>query len=301
MDSAAMANTAATTKGMPRAGVCVSCMAGAPWKRDLADRTLRGRAMGLHTGRSTDEYVDRILAPKAFRDTPPNGDTIRGRGLQAKIRSIRLKAYETYMLQPPPEWCVAGTCPTNPDLLGRLHARQEDPAAWREFVSLYALPLHRWCRSHGLSTDDADDVAQEVLVRFWRQSKRYRHDPERRFRTHLRSIVLDVVSEWQAKTGAADEDAVGELLASLPAREDLVASLEAAYDTDAAARALREVERRVQPHTWRAFQLQVLDGKRGEAVARELGVSVNVVYVARHKVTRMLREAVSKLVAPRDR
>lgn len=201
----------------------------------------------------------------------------------------------------PPEGDVAGTCPTNPDLLGRLRSREDDPAAWQEFVSLYALPLHRWCRSHGLTTDDADDVAQEVLVRFWRQSKRYRHDPSRRFRTHLRNIVLDVVSDWQSKRDAAHGDAVGELLASVPAREDLVASLESAWDTDAAARALREVEGRVQPHTWRAFQLQVLEGMRGEAVARELGVTVNVVYVARHKVTRMLRDAVSRLVSARDR
>lgn len=201
----------------------------------------------------------------------------------------------------PPEGDVAGTCPTNPELLARLQTRQEDPAAWREFVSLYALPLHRWCRSHGLSSDDADDVAQDVLVRFWRQSKRYRYDPSRRFRTHLRRIVLDAVADWQAKTGASPDGAVGELLASVPAREDLVARLEAAYDTDAATRALREVERRVRPHTWRAFQLQVLEGMRGEAVARELGVSVNVVYVARHKVTRMLRDAVSRLLAARDR
>lgn len=196
---------------------------------------------------------------------------------------------------------MAGTCPTNPDLLGRLRDPHEDPAAWQEFVALYGAPLHRWCRSHGLSPDDADDVAQDVLVRFWRQSKRYRHDPARRFRNHLRKIVLDAVADWQSKAGGTHDGAVGDRLASLPAREDLVASLEAAYDTDAAARALREVERRVQPHTWRAFQLQVLDGMRGEAVARELGVTVNVVYVARHKVTRMLRDAVSRLVSVRDR
>ncbi len=196
---------------------------------------------------------------------------------------------------------MAGTCPTNHDLLGRLRARREDPAAWQEFVSLYGAPLHRWCRSHGLSPDDADDVAQDVLVRFWRQSKRYRHDPSSPFRTHLRKIVLDAVADRQTQVVSAHDGAVGDLLASVPAREDLVARLEAAYDTDAAAGALREVERRVQPHTWRAFQLQVLEGMRGEAVARELGVTVNVVYVARHKVTRMLREAVSRLATAGSR
>ena len=189
---------------------------------------------------------------------------------------------------------MAGTCPTNLDLLGRLRTPGDDPAAWEEFVSLYALPLHRWCRSHGLRADDADDVAQEVLVRFWRRSKRYRHDPACRFRTYLRKIVLAVVSEWHTR-GAPPPGAVADLLASLPARDDLVASLEAAYDTDAAARAVLEVQARVQPHTWRAFQLQVLEGKRGAEVARELGVSTNVVYVARHKVIRMLRDAAAAL------
>jgi len=195
---------------------------------------------------------------------------------------------------------VATTCPTNVELLGRLLAPEEDPKAWDEFVGIYALPLFRWCRSHGLQSVDAADVAQEVLVRFWRQSKRYRHDPGCRFRTFLRRIVGGAVADWyrQKKRISRQQD---EWWTGIDSAADATMPLEESYDTDVAARSVADVRRRVKPHTWRAFELQVLDGKSGDETARELGVTANVAYVARHKVTRMLQETAGRMASQRSR
>ena len=86
-----------------------------------------------------------------------------------------------------------------------------------------------------------------------------------------------------------------QLLDSAPAREDLITRIEAAYYTELMAVAMREVEGRVKPHTWRAFQMLALEGHSGAAVAEELGMEVNTAYVARKKVQRMIREVVVKL------
>jgi RNA polymerase sigma-70 factor (ECF subfamily) len=187
---------------------------------------------------------------------------------------------------------------TRASLLGRLEASPAPAAAWDDFVRVYGAPVHRWCRDHGLQPADAADVAQEVLVRFWRQSARFRYDPRSTFRGYLRAIVRHAVADWHSERRgphAAGCDSGFDALAQVPARDDLAARLEEAFDTERLSLAMHEVRNRVQPHTWRAFQLQVIEQCPGVDVAAQLGVDVNVVYVARHKVMRMIRETVNRM------
>ncbi|MFM1904963.1 MAG: hypothetical protein RLZZ440_2863, partial [Planctomycetota bacterium] len=145
---------------------------------------------------------------------------------------------------------------------------------------------------------DAQDVAQEVLAKFWNRAGSFEYDPTRHFRGYLRRIVISAIADWSARRGSRplgsnqDPEAV---LASLPAREDLVARIEAAYDTERVAAAMREVKARVQPHTWAAFQLLAIEGLPGAEVAARLGMEVNTAYVARRKVQRMIREVANRL------
>jgi RNA polymerase sigma-70 factor (ECF subfamily) len=51
----------------------------------------------------------------------------------------------------------------------------------------------------------------------------------------------------------------------------------------------------VAPHTWEAFQLLVVDGLPAAEVAAKVRMQVAMVYVAKSKVTKMLREEIRKL------
>lgn len=188
---------------------------------------------------------------------------------------------------------------TRASLLERLQAVPVPAAAWEDFVRVYGPPVHRWCREQGLQPADAADVAQDVLVRFWRQSARFRYDPRATFRGYLRTIVRGAVADWYTdhyrRLPEAERRLPFDHLARIPARDDLAARLEEAFDTELASVAMRDVRERVQPHTWQAFYRQVIDRCPGVEVAAELGVDVNVVYVARHKVMRMIRETVRRL------
>jgi len=55
-------------------------------------------------------------------------------------------------------------------------------------------------------------------------------------------------------------------LESLPAREDLIARIEQARDTELLDLAMREVRGRVKPHTWQAFHLLAIERRSGEEV-----------------------------------
>lgn len=199
----------------------------------------------------------------------------------------------------PRGFLLNGSLDTRGSLLLRLHEAPDDTAAWEEFVKMYGRPVVGWCRAHGLQAADAEDVAQDVLVRFWGQAGRFRYDPSRRFRGYLRQILVSALSEWneQRRGGGplATAEAAAAILGSIPAREDLIARIEQAYDTELLAIAMREVETRVQPHTWQAFRMLAIEGRSGSEVAALLGMEVSTAYVARSKVQRMIRAAAERL------
>lgn len=191
---------------------------------------------------------------------------------------------------------------TRISLMARLGGPERDVAAWDEFVRLYGPHVIQWCRGHGLQESDAHDVSQDVLLRFFRQAATFRYDPEKTLRGYLRRMVVTAISDWGDQVRRAGRLAGGgpleTLLESQPARDDLAARIERAYDTELLALAMREVEERVQPHTWEAFRLLALEGRGGAEVAERLGMQINTAYVARKKVQRMIREIIARLDAP---
>lgn len=188
---------------------------------------------------------------------------------------------------------------TRVSLIHRLGAGGTDPCAWAEFVATYGAAVIEWCRRYGLQDSDAQDVAQEVLVRFWRQAERFRYDPRRRLRGYLRRMVTTAVSDWAEKRRldrqATGDDAIQELIRDVPARDELARRIEDLFDHEVLAMAMREVEERVLPHTWRAFRLLAIDGVPGEEVAGLLGIELNHAYRARSRVQCMIREAVERI------
>jgi RNA polymerase sigma factor (sigma-70 family) len=190
---------------------------------------------------------------------------------------------------------------TRGSLIGRLGHATDSAAAWEEFVRIYGPEVLRWCRGHGLQESDAADVCQDVLVRFWKQASNFQYDPSRRFRSYLRQILASALAGWSAKRrhekppGSATAEAA---LDSLPARETLASRIEMAYDTELLALAMREVQPRVSPHTWRAFEMLALEHRPGREVAEALGISVDLAYAARHNVQKMIRNAIARLEGP---
>jgi len=61
--------------------------------------------------------------------------------------------------------------------------------------------------------------------------------------------------------------------------------------------AMLRVAQRVEAHTWQAFTLTALDGQSGSDVATRLGVPVAMVYVARSRVQKMLKDEIQALEA----
>jgi RNA polymerase sigma-70 factor (ECF subfamily) len=188
---------------------------------------------------------------------------------------------------------------TSPTLLARLGRDPTDQAAWAQFVERYGRQIYIWCRQGGLQEADAEDVTQMVLVRLAGRMRSFAYDASKTFRGWLRTLTQHAWSDFvkaRQRGGRASGDSVtAAALNTLPARDDLVARLEAQFDQEVLEEAMARIRLRVEPATWEAFQLQAVEGLSGAEVARRLDRSVAAVFKARTRVQTMLRDEVARL------
>ncbi len=174
-----------------------------------------------------------------------------------------------------------------------------NPAVWARFVQTYGEHVVFWCMRYGLQDADARDVAQDVLLRFWKHARGLNTGPPRHFRAFLQALTLSAWSDWSEEYKPGDIGRGGseilDLLKQAPAREELLARLEGAYDAELLQIAMTEVQARVEPHTWEAFRLLAIEQRPVREVATHLGIKIDVAYVARSKVQRLIRETVQQL------
>ena len=189
---------------------------------------------------------------------------------------------------------------TSVTLLGRLRARQSDPAAWAEFVGRYQPLLTAWGRRWGLQEADAHDVTQTVLLRLSERIGSFQYDPTRSFRGYVKTLAryawLDLM-DLKRRPGAngSGDTAVLQALDHVTARDDLSDRLADEFDRELYERAAAAVRARVEPHTWEAFRLTGLDGLSGAEAAGRLGMEVATVFKAKSKVQKMLKAEIQKL------
>jgi RNA polymerase sigma-70 factor (ECF subfamily) len=183
---------------------------------------------------------------------------------------------------------------TSPTLLERVQKFPADLDAWDEFVRRYQPMIRAWCLKWGLQASDADDVAQDVLVKLLTAMRAFRYDPSRSFRAWLKTVTQHALSAYSAgrrkQPGQIGPDhSIDELSA---AQVDLEHALENLFDRDLFQIAMRRVEKRVKPVTWDAFRLTALEGLSGREVGQRLDMPVAHVFVAKNRVQKLLQEEV---------
>jgi RNA polymerase sigma factor (sigma-70 family) len=188
---------------------------------------------------------------------------------------------------------------TSPTLIGRLRQEPADQDAWARFVERYGRRIYAWTRQSGVQEADAEDVTQMVLVRLAERMRSFDYDPAKSFRGWLRTLTRHAWSDFnearQRGGRAGGDGAADDALASVPAREDLVARLEEQFDQEVLEEATARVQLRIDPANWNAFRLLAIDGLSGAEAAKQLNRTVAAVFKARTRVQAMLREEVERL------
>jgi RNA polymerase sigma-70 factor (ECF subfamily) len=179
---------------------------------------------------------------------------------------------------------------TSLTLIERVQKFPADAGAWDEFVRRYHPMIRTWCVKWGLQVPDADDVAQDVLVKLLTAMRKLRYDPSRSFSGWLRTVTHNTLNDFcNNRRKGPGQVALEIAIADQAARDDFVHGLEGVIDRDLFETALRRIENRVKPGTWNAFRLTALEGLSGQDAGERLNMPVAHVFVARNRVQKLLQ------------
>jgi RNA polymerase sigma-70 factor (ECF subfamily) len=191
---------------------------------------------------------------------------------------------------------------TSASLLDRLQTAP-DSVSWQRLVDLYTPLIRSWLRRHAqLHDQDADDLVQEVLSVVVRKLPQFRHNQRKgAFRTWLRTIAVNCLRDsWRAQRIRPRASGDSEFQQLLNQLEDPASGLSRLWDEEhdrhVGKRLLELIEPVFEPKTWAAFRGVTLEGKSPDAVAEELGMTVNAVFIAKSRVLSRLRQEAQGLI-----
>jgi RNA polymerase sigma-70 factor (ECF subfamily) len=175
-----------------------------------------------------------------------------------------------------------------------------DGEAWRLFVDLYGPLVYGLGRKHGLQDADAADLTQDVLQSVASAVRSLVYDPRRgAFRgwlyTIARNRLLDLKRRKCLVQGSGDSG-MQQWLEEQPAPGEPESDWDRDYERRVFAWAAERVRVDFRPSTWQAFWLTAVEGLTSEEAARQLGLSLGAVHVARSRVLARLKETVRPLL-----
>jgi RNA polymerase sigma-70 factor (ECF subfamily) len=170
-----------------------------------------------------------------------------------------------------------------------------DAVAWSEFFHRYLRMLRSWCHKWGLQATDADDLIQDTLLIVMTKVCDFRHRGKGSFRSWIRTIarhcLCEVLSRAARKRPAESLEALWETPAAKQSLED---ELDRIFELQLLEQAMTNVQSRVQPGTWAAFQMMAIESLPAKQVAEKLGLRVTAVYASRARVQRLIAEELTR-------
>ena len=180
---------------------------------------------------------------------------------------------------------------TSKTLLDRIAAGDE--ISWDEFYDRYCGIVRSLAKFKGLDDAGADDICQQVMLQFFKQSKTFKFDPDiARFRTFFGRIIQAKIADHYRRKKEEPSDEIGDEPADVDQNDELFLN---EWRKMILKEAERELKNRVAPETFQAYELYAVQNRPVEKVAAYLDCSVNQVYQAKKRCFAMMREILLKM------
>ena len=198
---------------------------------------------------------------------------------------------------------------TRASLLDRLR-NVEDAPSWQRFFDTYWRLIYGVARKAGLTEVEAQEVVQETVISVARHLPGFRYDRKVcSFRTWmLRLTRWRIIDQLRKRLpGAQPLDARDDATA-LAALDQLTGGkapeLEAVWTEEwekaVLAQAIERLKQQVSPDQFQMFDLYVLRQMPVTEVARLLGTNVARVYLAKHRLSKLLHEMKAEFESARE-
>lgn len=196
--------------------------------------------------------------------------------------------------------------PTRSSLLSRLK-NASDAVSWQAFVDNYGRLIFQVCLRAGLQRQEAEEVVQETITAVAHQMPKFSYDRSKgSFKGWLARVSRNHIADFLTKKTreAARRVELPEAQAeSLAGAEEIQAGI--SHEMDAVwesewrqhllDRALRRVQETVTARSIQIFQLSTVQGWSIEEIAASLCISRPRIYLARHRVGRLVKKEIEAL------
>ena len=183
----------------------------------------------------------------------------------------------------------------------------EDQRTWDVFYKTYWKLIYAVGLKAALRSEEAFDVVQETILSIAKQSKKNMYDPDKgSFKAWLMNMTRWRINDQfrkrkkdtAMKVGEWDED--GNKTSIIDQVEDPQSgALERLWDVEwkknLADAALAKVKAQVSPKQYQIFDCYVIREWDADRVQEQLGVSMSQVYLAKHRVGKILKKELAKL------
>lgn len=195
--------------------------------------------------------------------------------------------------------------PTRRSLLSRLKDWQ-DAKSWQDFFNTYWKLIYGTAIKAGLTDAEAQDVVQETILTVAKQMAGFKYDPavgsfKGWLLTTTRWRITDQLrkrrpADAPRRRGAEEKDRTATIeRIPDPAGFDLEAIWEEEWEKNLMDAALQRVKQKVSAKQYQIFDLHVMKNWPVQKVASTLGVSDGQVYLAKHRITNLLKEEIKHL------
>jgi RNA polymerase sigma-70 factor (ECF subfamily) len=182
----------------------------------------------------------------------------------------------------------------------------QDQSSWQDFFDTYWKLIYGTALKSGLTAAEAQDVVQETMISVAKHMPAFKYDPAiGSFKTWLLNMTRWRITDQLRKRGpfvashsASDDTATGTRTVDKvvdPMSRDLDALWNAEWEKNLLDAAMEKVKRRLDPRKYQIFDLYVNKEWPPERVAATLGISVDQVYLAKHRTMELIKEEVKKL------
>jgi RNA polymerase sigma-70 factor (ECF subfamily) len=202
-------------------------------------------------------------------------------------------------------------------LLARLK-NWEDQQSWREFFDTYWRLIYSVAIKAGLTDDEAQDVVQDTVLSVAKKIHEFKCDPASgsfkawllqltrwRILNQLKKRLPKNADHSSSLRGAdvapsarvgddATRTATVERVAD-PKSLNIDAVWDSEWEAHLAYTAKERVQQQVSAAQFQIFELYAVQGWPARKVAQLLGVSAGQVYLAKHRVSRLLKREIDKL------
>ena len=189
---------------------------------------------------------------------------------------------------------------TRKSLLQKAVVGSED--AWEEITLLYHPMIKRWLSRNGLTIQDAEEIAQDVMCVVVRKIPTFQHSGRPgAFRAWIREISVNHIKGFWRKQSLRQPAIGGSAFLSRldelsDPRSDLTEAWNAEHDDFILRCLLDKVLSNAQTNTAAIFRAAVIEEKPVDEVAKQYDTTVGAIYSVKSRIIRQLKDEASGLI-----